>query len=221
MRLCLYMVFLLLQSSTAHASAWMREQGAWFISSAMNIWSSMDTEEQRIFDPTFFAEYGLTSRVTIGVDYFSGALDTRHTAFVFSRFPLGDLDGPDRFSGGFGIGGETDLITPIAPLLRGTLSWGRGLSRGWAAVDTSATYNRETEIWRPKADFTWGYNLSDNWTVMSQVQTGRGDDQSRYTNFSPSLIYTFNDNLRITLGGTQSLSNEDESTVRLSLWQTF
>ncbi len=205
----------------AHGGAWAREKGQLFFAYATNLWISDGADTGLYYDPTIYAEFGLTDRVTVGVDYFSTARDTIHTGLIFAQFPLGDTTGSDRFAASFALGVQTDFALELDYLQRGGLSWGRGLDSGWLALDVSATYSRNDQLYRPKADFTWGHNLSDNWTTMFQLQSGKTMDDDRFIKLSPAIIYGFNENLRISISATKPLKGNAESSIRLGIWQTF
>lgn len=205
----------------ALGGAWAREEGQLFVSSATNLWVSDGTEIGMYYDPTFYAEYGLTDRVTLGIDYYGSNRDMVHTGFVFARFPLGDTAGRDRFAAGFALGGKTDLQSPTHPLLRADLAWGRGLDNGWLAIDASATYSREDQAFRSKTDFTWGFNLTDRWTGIVQLQTSENDDGVTTFRLSPTIMYNVGEHLRVGLSAVASVSGRDPDSLRLAIWQAY
>ncbi len=221
MRVFLVSVWLTMVANMAHSGAWAREEGQFFIASASNVTLFDDIDDPMYYDPTFYAEYGLTPLVTLGAEYFTTERDTVQTGFVFARIPLGDTTGTDRFAASLAFGAEILPFEDPTPLVRGGLSWGRGLDNGWLAVDTSATYNRATELFIPKADFTWGHNLTDRWTVMFQLQTGRTKDDADYRKIESAVVFSVMDGMRITFGAIQPLNGDDPGALRLGLWQTF
>ncbi len=208
-------------ATAAHAGAWAREKGQVFLAAATNLWISDAGDDGLYYDPTFYAEYGLTDRITLGLDYFSTARNSVHTGMIFAQFPLGDVTGPDRFAASFAIGARTDFELEFDYLQRGSLSWGRGLDSGWLALDLSATYNRNDQLYRPKADFTWGRNLNDTWTTMLQLQSGETMEDDLFVKLSPAIVYGINDTLRISLSGTGPLKGNAERSIRLGVWQIF
>ncbi len=221
MRVLLLALTIIAMGGTAHGGAWAREKGQVFIASAANLWVSDMTDTGLYYDPTLYVEYGLTDRITIGADYYSTARDTLHTGLIFAQFPLGDTTGSDRFAAHIALGARTDFVLELDYLQRGGLSWGRGLEKGWLALDLSATYSRNDEVYRPKADFTWGHNLTDNWTAMFQLQSGETMEDERFVKISPAIIYGVNDNLRISVAAIKPVKGDAQSSIRLSLWQSF
>ena len=221
MRVLLVAICLICAASAAQAGAWAREKGQLFIASASNIALLEDTDTYLYYDPTFYTEYGLSDRVTLGAEYFTTQRDTVQTGLVFANIPLGDMAGDDRFSVGLAFGAEIRPYQDPVPLMRGGLSWGRGLDSGWLAIDASATYHRDADIFTPKADFTWGYNLTDRWTLMFQLQTGRSSDAADYAKLNSAVIFGLTDTLRITMGVMNPLIDDDPAALRLGVWQTF
>ena len=221
MRLTLVCLGLLFAATTAHGGAWVREKGQIFIATAANLCASDRDDEGMHYDPTFYLEYGLSELVTVGLDYFTTDNDTVHTGFVFAQFPLGDVTGRNRFAINFGYGAQTDFVLEFDQLLHGGLSWGYGLDNGWLAIDVSATYSKHDQIFRPKADFTYGHNLTDRRTVMSQLQTGDNGFENRYAQIKSGFIYGFSDNTRGSLQATSSIVGDAPSALRIEIWQTY
>ena len=211
-------VFLASQSA---AGAWPREEGQVFVSSAANLWISDGTQAEIYYDPTFYAEYGLPDRMTVGLNYFGSKQDTENTGSVFLRLPLDDGQGPHRFASSFGVGLMKAEQTPFAYLTEASLSWGRGLPSGWLTVDAQGIYDLSASTFRPKLDATWGYNLSSDWTTMLQLQSGATFEKEPYAKLSPAIIYRVSDSVRVSLATVSPLSGEEAHTIRLAIWQNY
>lgn len=219
--------------SGANAGAWPREQGAWFVAFGGNFLLSDGSELPVHYDPTLFVEYGLTERITIGLE--SHLADTGRIAsdLVSFTIPIGDLTAADRFSVGVGFGlrrtqfRPSDLTTADFDylrndeLMRASLSWGRGIEQGWLAVDASATYAIGEDKWRPKADATWGRHWNDTWTTTLQLQMGQGFSNDYYAKISPTAIYHFNDTYSASLGAVQGLTGDRGAGLKLEVWASF
>ncbi|PUB18602.1 hypothetical protein [Yoonia sediminilitoris] len=213
--------FLLGLATSADAGAWNREKGQLFVSSGLNLWASDWGYVPNYYDTTIYGEYGLTDRVTLGFDYFTADRDNSHTAVGFAQFPLGDVTGANRYAASLGFGLERDQDDDIDYLMRGGLSWGRGLQSGWLGIDASATTRTSDRTYRPKVDFTWGHNLSDAWTTMVQLQTGEGKDGTRFAKLNPTVIYSLTDNARVNLGLVEPITGPEESSLRIGVWFTL
>ncbi|WP_373635174.1 hypothetical protein [Yoonia sp. SS1-5] len=205
----------------AQAGAWPREKGQVFIASGGNFLLSDGAELPVHYDPTFYAEYGLSDRLTVGLDYHTADRGRINTGFVFARFPLDITTGPNRLAAGFALGARVDEFNPVERLLRGSLSWGRGLENGWLSIDASATYGTIDQMYRPKADFTWGMNVNDRWTTAAQLQTGQGFNDDYYAKINPSISYRINDHYRVSLGLVKALTGDEGGAIKLDLWSTF
>lgn len=221
MRLLLCLMCLLALPQTAAAGAWAREKGQFFVSSGGNFLLSDGAELPVHYDPTFYLEYGLSELLTIGIDYHTADQGRINTGFVFGRFPLGSSIGRDRFAASLGYGARVDEFNPQETLVQGGLFWGRGYEAGWYALDYTATYGDITEEFRSKADLTWGHNFTDRWTTTLQLQTGEGFSGDVYAKINPAVIFTLNENHRVSLGAVKGLTGDEGSALKLNIWSTF
>ncbi|WP_341366940.1 hypothetical protein [Yoonia sp. BS5-3] len=217
-----FIVFIcLIAAQPAHAGAWAREKGQLFIASGGNLLLSDGAELPVHYDPTLYVEYGLSHLMTVGIDYHTADQGRIDTGFAFARFPLGDTTRRDKVAASFALGARVDEYNPMERLMRGGLSWGRGLDRGWLAVDYTATYGDIDQVFRSKADFTWGHNLTDRWTTTLQLQTGEGFDDDIYAKISPSILFTINDRYRVGVGAVQALTGDRGSALKFDIWTTY
>jgi hypothetical protein len=98
------------------------------------------------------------------------------------------------------------------------LSLGRCMNDGWLSADMSATIETLDTTWRPKADFTWARVRSDRWATTLQRQTR---PRFYYAKYSPTVIYTPTDRIKIDLGAVKALTGDGGSALRLKTWLTF
>lgn len=203
------------------AGAWPREKGALFIAAGGNFWLSDGAQLPVHYDPTLYAEFGLTERLTLGLDLYTADKGQILSGFVFASVPIGDLEARNRYMISLAYGTRLDAREKTDVLLRGGFHWGRGLENGWLAIDASATYGINDPVWRPKADFTWGRNWSDRWTTTLQLQTGQGFTGDLYAKISPTVIWTMNDDLKFSLGGVQALTGDRGFALKAETWITF
>lgn len=221
MRLIAFVLLLVLTAGPIWAGAWAREKGTLFIAAGGNLWLSDGSQLPVHYDPTLYAEFGFTDRITLGLDIHTADKGQIFSGFVFANVPIGPLDGANRYAANLAYGFRTDATRPDEILLRGGLSWGRGLSNGWLAVDASATFGTADATWRPKMDATWGHNWTDRWTTTLQLQTGQGFTNDYYAKISPSVIWSFNDDVRLSLGYVQALTGDGGAGLKLETWLTF
>lgn len=221
MRCFVPLMLLCLCAHAAHAGAWAREKGDMFIAFGGNFLLSEGARKPVHYDPTLYAEYGLSDRVTIGMDLYTADAGEVLTGYTFAAFPIGDLEAQNRYMASFGLGLRLDANATNEMLMRGGLSWGRGLDNGWLAIDASATFGTVDTTFRPKSDFTWGHNWNDNWTTTLQLQTGQGLTDDYYAKVSPSIIYAFNDDIKVHLGAVQALTGDKGYGLKFETWLSF
>lgn len=229
----LVMLTAIMIGNTAAAGAWSREKGEWFIAFGGNLWLSDGAQLPVHYDPTLYAEFGLTDRITVGLDSHLADAGRIASDFIFFNIPVGDLEAQNRFAVGVGFGLRRSRHTPAnlatanfdylrsEQMLRGTVSWGRGYEKGWYAIDASATYAVSENAWRPKADATWGRHWSDHWTTTLQLQTGQGFTDDYYAKVSPTVIYHWNDYISISAGAVQGLTGDKGGGLKLETWLKF
>ncbi len=222
MRILLLAIILAICSPpTLWAGAWPRDKGTLFIATGGNFLLSDGAELPVHYDPTVYAEYGLTDRVTLGLDLYTADKGRIASAFGFAAVPVGALDTPFRSMVSIGYGLRMNADTSTEALIRMGVSLGQGLDHGWVSLDASATYGTQDTTWRPKADVTWGHAWSDRWTTTTQVQTGQGFRNDIYTKISPTLILTVNSRWKINLGAVHALTGDGGSALKLETWLTF
>lgn len=214
-------VLCLFAASPAFAGAWAREKGQLFVASGGNLLLSDGAQLPVHYDPTIYLEYGLSELLTVGVDYHTADQGRINTGFVFARFPLGDPTATNKLAASLAFGARVDEFSPVENLVRGGISWGRGLERGWLSIDYSATYGDIDQVFRSKADFTWGHNFSDRWTTVLQLQTGEGFDDDLYAKVSPTILFAFNDRYRVGVGAVQALTGDKGSALKVDFWTTY
>ena len=221
MRVIVVICCLLLLAGPVLAGPWQREKGQWFVASGSNLFLSDGSELPVHYDPTAYVEYGLTPLVTVGLDYHTADRGRIQTGFVFASFPLIDTSGRDRFAASIGFGARADPLHPVEKLTRGGLAWGRGLDTGWLSAEASATYGKIDQVFRPKLDLTWGYNVNDRWTTTAQLQAGQGYDDDTYAKVATSVSYGISDRYRVSIGWVQGLTGDQGGAVKVDLWATY
>lgn len=217
----LTLTIFLFTTSLASAGAWPREKGEIFIAAGGNFLLSEGARLPVHYDPTLYAEFGASKRMTLGLDFHTADAGRIGTAFLFASFPIGDLEAQNKVAASLAFGVRVDADHPTETLLRGGLSWGRGLDKGWLAIDASATYGTNERTFRPKVDMTWGHRWTEKWMTSLQLQTGQGFTNDYYAKIAPSLIYNFNDRIKIHLGAVHALTGDRGSGLKLETWMTF
>lgn len=229
-RVLVFLVLMVLPA-TAQAGAWLREKGTLFLS-----WSnSISTNPQSLYatGTSLYVEYGLTPRLTVGVDGYLGPKGSASEAYLFMRFPLGSQDRPARMALTFGLGGKSIPnpwgTTTEQGMAKVGLSWGRGLKKGWLAVDAFAVSVIKSSIFVPNQagtsyniDFTYGQKPSDRLMLIWQLQTGKTTNGPTYVKFAPSLVWAFEGGkTSVEVGLIKGLTGDKTQSVKLGIWKSF
>jgi hypothetical protein len=215
------------------AGAWPREAGTGFAS--LSQWQGLGGANSYT---ALFVEYGLTPRLTLGLDAGRSVSGDGKTV-AFLRTPvMRILGGPVAAELGYGqIAGR--------PVLRPGLSWGRSVARprwqGWLAIDTRLEVDLESRKLDEKTDITLGLTpLSPDgrpadWTMMLQLQTGVVDIRQQlfllqtegirpgasFLRLVPSVTYRLRDGLQLEIGYVHPLDGSGARAIKLGLWSTF
>lgn len=216
---CLTLAFVLLLglAPQAVAGAWLRQKGTAFLALSGQVTEPDETGLYGV-DASLYAEYGLTERLTLGVD---AGHDMLHfsKAVAFLRMPLGPATRPIKLAVELGAG-EVDEETALRP----GLSIGRGITlwdlAGWLNADGRAAL-AGGGVLTLESDLTFGLSVTDRAKIILQIQLGHPDDGRSYANFAPSFVYELRPGTHLELGFTQPLAGSDRRAVSLGLWRTF
>lgn len=221
MRLVLTSWLFIWAFTIAQAGAWTRAEGELFIAAGGNFLLSEGAQLPVHYDPTLYAEYGMSERVTLGLDLHTADAGRIGSLFLFASFPIGDLKAQNKFAASLALGVRADAFREPETLMRGGISWGRGIENGWLAIDATATFGTLDNTFRPKVDATWGYNWTDKWTTTVQLQTGQGFTNDYYAKIAPSLVYDLRENIKVHLGAVHALTGDRGSALKFETWLTF
>lgn len=210
-------VFLLI-TDHAHAGAWPREPAHHFAAVALRFSDRAvpGAPRQRL---AIYYEYGLSERLTIGLDIGSSAAGLDKALF-FAQIPIGRGNGPLRFSANIGIG-----TIAGRPALRPALSVGRGFSigqrSGWAEMTTTAEIDLKSGTMGGKLDLTIGLSLTDKSKVYGQIfasdsQTGPPDIR-----VEGSFATRLRDGLMIDIGLSRGIAPINDTRLKIGLWRDF
>lgn len=214
-------LFLMLLSSQSHAGAWPREEGETFLSFGGNVALFGEAVRPVYYDPTIYLEYGLTPRLTIGIDGFTADKGAAGSLFVFARYPLSPADSPDKFAISIATGATLMPNGELEETPRLGLHWGGGMATGWMAADTQISHGLTRGITQTKIDVTWGYRFDDAWTGILIGSAGIGLTGDVYAKVSPSILYEINDQYSVRTGLVQALTGDLGSGLSLELWAKF
>lgn len=206
---------LLHQVGPAQAGAWLRQEGTGFASTSSYVASpfSADTAYHGLY-----VEYGLTPRLTLGLDLGRGVTGQNKTV-VFARVPIKG-EGRDRLAFELGAGTIAGQQT-----LRPGLSYGRGLDTalgpGWLAVDSFAEVALISGEVDYKTDITLGVTRPGGTRWMIQAQMGRAYGEPAFLRLVPSAVIPLGQGWHMELGVSKALTGAREHGVKFGLWYEF
>ncbi|MDF1669849.1 MAG: hypothetical protein P1U83_09555 [Roseovarius sp.] len=210
----LVMVFLVMLGAQAHAGAWMRSKGEGFLS--FNV--EYNPEVKSTFT-SLFIEYGITPRITSGVDL-GFADDTLYKAVAFGRYPLSAPDTDWQVSLEMGMGVAEDEA-----VLRPGLMLGRGLElgklSGWLSIEALAYYEVDQDDVNVSTDLTLGVNLRKDLKLLVQLQNGNQPMNPDYLDLATSVVVKKAPGLHLELGVKTGLKDTGSAAFKLGLWHKF
>ena len=208
-------------AAPALAGAWLREESTGFSATSFGVGYFYDLTQDT------YLEYGLRPELTLGADIStfrsrwglqSGA------ATLFLRFPLGTPTDRGRWAYELGAG-ATWIGEEVAPHVKATLSWGRGITLGdrggWLAVDASVRWDFGLGTSQVKLDGTAGLDFTGQTTgvlqaFVTQTQTGT------FTKIAPSIVFAPQGRkFRIQIGSEIPVSAPEDTMLKLGFWRSF
>lgn len=230
-RLMAALVLALALPVVAQAGAWPRPKGETFLSFGQQLSTGATTLFGAATDirswSSVYAEYGLTDRLTVGLDAGLGqGQDERIEAVLaFARLPVWS-PGEHRVAVDFGLGtvAETDAVRQTR--LRLGLAWGRGFAEGrwgggWLGMESSAELREPAGEVAVKADFTAGWKPNDRWMVIGQVQTGYYPAAGGIVRLAPSVVRRLSARSHLQLGVTAEVVGERALGLSGAVWLSF
>lgn len=209
-----------LAASSAQAGAWPRKQGDGFASMSIRLgwpqdigtWTSMDPTEDY---STFYFEYGLTDRLTLGADIGHSVSGAGKTV-VFFQWPLRQSQKGAQVSAQFGIG-----VISGQRIARPGLSVGWGLDKGWISFDGVAETYVDSGRTDLKLDMTWGRNLPRDRKLIVQLQSGQPDGRDPFIRIAPSIVLPLRGPVRLEAGTTWGLTGDTSVGLKFGVWTDF
>lgn len=222
MRSVIFALILAVASApSVRAGAWLRAKGAGFTS------TSVSTNKARELSTSFYFEYGLSEKITLGADISYGVDRTAFqegSGIAFLRFPLGPTDQTHKFAAHVGVGARY-LTGFYLPAAEAGLSWGRGIEwagrYGWVNVDTSFNSAQSPTDDRIKIDGTFGLGLTERSKVMLQMfNTIEGG--TTYSKIAPSYLFApGGGKTTFQLSAEVPVSGGGETSLKIGIWREF
>ncbi|MHA6347566.1 hypothetical protein [Roseivivax sp. CAU 1761] len=205
----------------AAAGAWPREPGSVFASLATHLSWPQDIATWTSSAPTgrydaLYLEYGLTPRLTLGLDLGRGVSGSAKTA-AFLRLPLGPPERDLKLAIELGLGQIDGALR-----LRPGLNLGYGFARGWLAADLVVEQPLSGAAPDVKLDLTFGLTLPAARKLILQLQAGQQAGDPAFLRLAPSLVVPLGESrFSAEIGGAWGLAGDASMGLKLGLWAQF
>lgn len=220
-RMAILLIWLCAVAGPALAGAWLQEKGGMFTSASATF---RNTAAQGLDESGFYAEYGATDRLTLGLDFNQSPGIASH-ALIFARIPLGPADSRHRFSAQLGVGAHS-FWGEWWPMYKLTLSYGRNLDfghrRAWLAIDWGMEHR--TGLGQPfyKLDATLGQTSGGRIRPILQVETAYIPGYRPFWSVTPGvMIDGWTENQVWLLGVESRMTIQHSFGVKLAVWHRF
>lgn len=213
-RLLMMLVWLAMATQT-QAGGWPREQGTGFVAVTTKLGFSGSESWQT---HQIYAEYGLPRRITIGVDLYHSPHWDDGQILAFLRAPLSQSSSTHQFAATLALGWRQDTVE--APVVRGSLNWGKGLGNGWLAADFHVSHLPglgQTEL---KLETIWGTRRGA-WSLMAGVVAEHDLQSTPELQFTPAIAWQVSERLQLLVAADVALGGNTDPALRLGTWITF
>ncbi|MGR3375206.1 hypothetical protein [Salipiger abyssi] len=216
----LFIFYLAFNGPPLQAGAWPREQGRAFVSTSVRLFWPQDIASWTSRQPTgqyytFYGEYGLTNRLTLGADL-GRSVSGQGKSVLFLRVPLHMRNARLKIATELGLG-----VIDGQSVLRPGLSVGLGLRNGWLSAEGLAEISPRKSAADFKLDLTWGWNLGRDRKLMLQMQTGQPYGKEAFARFASSIVLPLTTAFSAEIGGSWDLAGADTFGVLLGVWSEF
>ncbi|TCP62208.1 hypothetical protein EV663_10251 [Rhodovulum bhavnagarense] len=210
--------------STAHAGAWLRDEGRALLSLSYEHGRDRDTKHD-LEHTGLLVEYGLTPRLTLGLDTGRGRGNDGVEAMIFLRHGVQAdlLPGVLSWTGGLGKG---DLAGQGASgLVRLGLSWGTGwqtwMGAAWLSLDATADYYPSASAEEYALDVTLGMKPSGRTLLTLELWAEDPAQADAKIRLAPSLHRRVGDRTWLRVGATGGIHDDDGMGLVLGTWLEF
>ncbi|PCJ07476.1 MAG: hypothetical protein COB16_10800 [Rhodobacteraceae bacterium] len=209
-----------LDTAPAWSGAWLREQGSGFASATVTQRSS---NGQWSSEFGYYADYGLTSNVTLGVDLNDNDTLSGH-ALVFVRLPVGQASRSYRLAVELTLGGSHYLNSWVL-MQKVTLSYGRAFDSiwgpGWLAID--GAYEMRGLKSEPilKLDATIGLSDGKHLRPILQIETAKISGQPLFYTITPSLQIPLTRDTQLLIGAQHRVTTQRSLGLKVGVWHRF
>lgn len=206
-------------SGEAASAAWPRGEDKSFVT--LSYESTVDGPDFGDF-ASFYYEYGLTEKLTFGLDIGKSQRAGQVNAIAFLRYPLELSGGDDVFAAELGVGWAERDGGAVA-VLRPGVSWGRPVEgawgKGWLGVEsTYAIYEDGGGL--GKIDSSFGINHSNGNLSIFKLEFAAPSDGDETLAFAPSHVVKVAENSFLEFGLSHEFT-ESVTKLKVGVWHSF
>lgn len=219
-------------------SAWPRGQNHAFASVSWSSWGDLmgyyeSLQETFVEAPqlktteelTFYAEYGLTDRLTAGLDSHRRPEDGSGANIWYLRANIGPSDWWSQYAVELGVGRGQDYLGESDTLWRVAGLYGRGFTGfgldGWVNIDARVEALPGTEDMLYKVDSTFGIKPDDKRLLYLELQTGKIGDNPGFTRVVPTYVRKLGQHLSLEGALLYGIDNDESVGAKIGVWTEF
>ncbi|MBL3596845.1 hypothetical protein JMM63_14935 [Rhodovulum sulfidophilum] len=195
----------------AMAGAWLQEKGSGLLA------FSHEANRDRTWDSrwgynSLYVEYGMTPKLTLGLDAGQGddADDWKAIAFLRFATELGWMPGQLATEFGAGAAGAPGGLTE--PVIRTGLSWGTGFTTpdgtGWINLDARTDTRPQSALVDYKLDITLGVMPNPRTQLTLELWGEDSATEARRVKLSPAVSRRIGKGTWLRLGGIFGIHND-------------
>jgi hypothetical protein len=204
----------------ARAGAWMREKGSGFMSAAATLRTS---DAGAGYETRFYGEYGLTPRLTVGLDL-NQQIGAAGHALGFLRLPLNKAAAPLRLAVELGVGAHNRQGQWLA-MGKATLSLGYGFEgrwgNGWLALDTAVENRTGNPDLIYKFDATLGLSSGPRIRPVLKLETAYMRGSTPGWALTPAMLIDTGKTLTWLVGIERRFAGQTSTGITIELWRSF
>lgn len=208
-------------ASQCAAGAWPRAEGSAFVSLSHRVGISTTyplTTPLTQYTALFF-EYGLTDRLTLGIDA-GRSVSGASKMVLFAGWPVLQTDAGHVVGVELGLGQiEGEIV------FRPALSYGYGFQRrglsAWIAIDGAAEMLPDKSDADFKLDLTYGLAWPSGIKAYTQLQTGQPHDEDPFARIAGAVVLPNRLGISTEFAVEYGLYGDDSLQFKFGLWREF
>ena len=208
-----------LPASDVASAAWPRGEDKSFVT--LSYETTADGPDFGDFG-AFYYEYGVTEKLTFGLDIGKTQSAGQVSAIAFLRYPLELSGGDNVFAAEVGLGWAERDGSAVAALRPG-LSWGRPVSgawgSGWLGVESTFAIYEDGET-LGKIDSSFGINHESGNLSIFKLEFAAPSDGDETLAFAPSHVIKVSENSFLELGLSHEFTDA-VAKVKVGVWHSF